>query len=236
MLAFMPVVVHFELPSALDNIQAFHNSLNALLPASIRVHQVAAATRSFHARYSAVGKTYRYYIQNSPILDPFLRHFYFHEPLKLDTEAIECAAALLTGTHDFAAYANTSPMKSRNSIRTILRFDLVREDEFRFYLEVEGTGFLYRQVRAMVGILLQIGRGVLPPSAAKRLLETCSREQVALAGPAAGPGALFLMSVNYPSHALVSPLGAPSSSQGNYKSPRSRYLRSAMENTVPTGG
>lgn len=224
-------VVHFDMPSPITDLEGFHFSLNALLPFGIRIHEVAAVTRDFHARYSAVRKTYRYHILNSPLLDPFRRHFCLHEPLKLDISSMERAAAHLTGTHDFAAFANTSPIKERNSIRTIFRFDLVHEEDHdcSFYFEVEGTGFLYRQVRNMVGVLLQVGRGALPASAVPVLLETCSREQVALAGPAAGPEGLFLTYVEYPADVLVPPLGAPPTSYGRYKSPRQRSAWSGPE-------
>jgi tRNA pseudouridine38-40 synthase len=104
-------------------------ALNGLLPLDIRVREVSEVPRDFHARYSALNKTYHYYIHTDPVLDPFTRHVRLHCWYPMDKELIRQAASMLVGTHDFTGFANkTRDGAKRNPVRTIARFDVVEID------------------------------------------------------------------------------------------------------------
>eukprot|EP00897_Mesotaenium_endlicherianum_P000619 jgi/Mesen1/10558/ME000843S10071 len=204
-------VAHFTLHEPFPDTCRLHAALNGLMPHSLRVRQLARAPFAFHARYSPAGKTYWYSVQCAPVADPHTRHQVAHVPYALDRRAMRAAARLFEGQHDFSGFANSSEMKRAraSAVRRVLRFDLVEEDECegRFRFEVEGTGFLYKQVRNMVGLLLTIGKGLLPPTAVSQLLACRDREKVALLAPCAPAHGLTLRSIAYPPELLLPPSG-----------------------------
>ena len=127
--------------------------MNRLMPHDVRVLSVEAAPENFHARFSATAKTYHYHLWLSPVDCPFRQNYHYHIWTPVDRALLASSAAALVGRHNFFAFANnTRNAVEPNPVRTIRRFDLIPEGEgdagLRF--EVEGTGFLYRQVRNMV--------------------------------------------------------------------------------------
>jgi tRNA pseudouridine38-40 synthase len=176
-------------------------SLNAQLPADVRVLAVDEAAPGFHARFSARRKTYRYQIAQAPTASPFERAFAWHVPEPLDVPAMDTAAAALVGTHDFAAFHSTgSP--AATTVRTIMRSEWRRQatgfagvgQECLLVYEVSGDGFLRHMVRTVVGTLVEVGRGWRPSSSVGELLEGGTR---AAAGPTAPAHGLFLVQVEY---------------------------------------
>jgi len=165
---------------------------NAILPAEIRVLAVEDAPPGFHARFSARGKSYRYQIANTPVASPFLRGYAWHVPEPLDLDAMRAAAAALVGTHDFAAFQSTGSDVSA-TIRTVTRSDVLARGGLVVY-EVEGDGFLRHMVRAIVGTLVDVGRGWRPPGDVRGLLEGGTRAQAGATAPAHG---LTLVKVEY---------------------------------------
>jgi|SRR5687768_4733530 len=167
-------------------------ALNAQLPEDIRVLAVEEQDDSFHARFSARSKTYRYQIRNAPIASAFERAYVWHiaEPLRL--EAMTRAAAQLTGAHDFAAFRSAGSEVSSTE-RTVTRSEW-RETSGLLTYEISGNGFLRHMVRAIVGTLVEIGRGWREPEEIAALLEGGTRAQ---AGATAPPHGLFLVSVVY---------------------------------------
>jgi tRNA pseudouridine38-40 synthase len=167
-------------------------ALNARLPEDIRVLAVEERDASFHARFSARAKTYRYQIRNAPIASPFERAYVWHlqEPLAID--AMNRAAALLVGTHDFAAFRSVGGDVA-GTVRTVTR-SAWRDTSGLLTYEICGSGFLRHMVRAIVGTLVEIGRGWREPAAIGALLESGTRAQ---AGATAPPNGLFLVSVEY---------------------------------------
>lgn len=168
--------------------------LNAQLPDEVRVTAIDEAAPDFHARYGARSKTYRYLLSNTPVASPFERSYVWHLSERLDLDAMRTAAVTLAGTHDFAAFQSTGSDAS-STVRRIARseFPIRVKDELLAY-EIEGDGFLRHMVRAIVGTLVEIGRGGRAPGSIEALLAGGSRAQAGATAPAQG---LFLVRVDY---------------------------------------
>jgi tRNA pseudouridine38-40 synthase len=167
-------------------------ALNAQLPPEIRVTSVEDAPEEFHARFSAKSKTYRYQIRNTPTASPFDRFWMWHVPEPLALDAMSDAATMLVGTHDFAAFRSAGS-EVESTVRTI--FDSRwRNAAGVLTYEVSGNGFLRHMVRAIVGTLVEVGRGWRPPGDIESLLAGGMRAQAGATAPAHG---LTLASVVY---------------------------------------
>ena len=169
-------------------------ALNARLPEDVRVLAVEEVEAEFHARFSARTKTYRYMIRNAPIATPFERAFVWHLPERLNVEAMQEAAALVVGTHDFAAFQSVGT-ETAGSVRTIVRSAIREVEPSLLAYEVTGEGFLRYMVRTLTGTLVEIGRGWREPSSMGDLLTGGRRRSEA--GATAPPHGLFLVAVDY---------------------------------------
>jgi tRNA pseudouridine38-40 synthase len=183
-------------------------ALNIRLPGSIRILRAAATDESFHARFQARSKTYRYRIWNGSVLSPFDRLYAWHVPAPvLDVEAMHAAALLLEGRHDFAAFQSAGT-DTPTTERVILSSRVAREsppfdaDGPHVSYTVSGTGFLRHMIRTIVGSLVEVGRGSRAPEWLHDVLMSGER---ARAGPTAPAEGLFLARVVYeePSDDLV---------------------------------
>ena len=183
---------------------ALARGLNAYLPQDVRVVGVQEAAADFHARFSARSKTYRYLLRNAPMVSPFERAYVWHVPEALDLDAMRSAAHVLIGTHDFAAFRSAGS-GTTDTIRTITGSELAAgafsgwHDTSRGTLlayEVSGDGFLRHMVRAIVGTLVEVGRGQReqPAESMAALLAHGSRAE---AGATAPPLGLSLVRVDY---------------------------------------
>ena len=164
----------------------------AFLPPDIVVVTAERVPHSFHARYSAQSKIYRYQILNSPQPDPCLRNYSWHIPHALDIDRINEALGIIVGTHDFSSFraAGGAPV---NPVRTIYEASCARREsilEFRFW----GNGFLYHMVRNLVGTLVDVGRHKLTIAEFAAILAAKDRT---VAGITAPPQGLFLQRVLY---------------------------------------
>jgi len=171
---------------------------NMHLPPAVRVLAAEQVGPEFHARFRATAKTYRYRIWNGNVLSPFERPFAWHVPWPmLDLAAMDSAAGRLAGTHDFASFQGTGS-DTETTVRTIFSSNIVgRADETREPLityEVRADGFLRHMVRAIVGTLVEVGRGREPESWMSEVLESRARRR---AGPTAPAMGLFLVGVEY---------------------------------------
>jgi tRNA pseudouridine38-40 synthase len=183
-------------------IDAVGRGLNASLPPDVRVTDVQEVAEEFHARFSARSKTYRYQLRNATSASPFERAYVWHVPEALDVDAMRTAAHALVGTHDFAAFRSTGS-DTKGTVRTITRSHL-SSDEFGGWdhtltgrlvvYEVSGDGFLRHMVRAIVGTLVEIGRGQRSATSIATLLGGGSRSQAGITAP---PQGLFLVRVVY---------------------------------------
>jgi tRNA pseudouridine38-40 synthase len=149
---------HAEVPSRSMRPAQWTAALNTSLPPTIRVMRCSYAAPTFHARFSAVGKVYRYRIWNGAILPPLEHGRAWHVPTKLDVAAMRREAEAFVGRHDFAAFAANRGRPEHDTVRTIASADLKNRGS-HIALEFSGDGFLYKMVRLMVGALVRRGRG-----------------------------------------------------------------------------
>ena len=185
-------VVNFHTKSTIPPA-AFAPALNSLLPPDIVIRHSRRVPEEFHARYSAKGKVYHYLINTRQRPLPFERHHSWQLGGPLDLRAMEMAARFLEGRHDFRGFqAVGSPVKS--TIRTIKKV-FIRARGPLVILSFHGDGFLYRQVRNMVGTLVAIGQGRMSPGVIPEIIAGQDRSA---AGPTAPPQGLFLGRIFYP--------------------------------------
>ncbi len=168
-------------------------ALNAQLPRDIVVREICEAPPDFHAIRDALGKKYRYVIHDSPIRDVFARRYCWHYPQRLDEQAMQRAAAALVGQHDFCSFQSTGAPRE-TTVRTVKELRVWRGEDGKLSIEIEADGFLYNMVRAIVGTLVEVGRGAEPESYPQRVLEAKHR---AAGGPTAPAEGLFLVQVDY---------------------------------------
>ncbi len=176
-----------------------HRGLNAVLPEDVAVVAVEVAPEDFHATHDALRKTYRYQIHNGRTPDVFHRRYVWHYPQPLDAEKMHAAAQALLGKHDFSSFESAGSERP-DSIRTLFAVDVKREGEApaepsdRITIEVTGDGFLYNMVRAIVGTLVEVGKGSREVAWPAEVLAARNRSR---AGQTAPPQGLFLVSVEY---------------------------------------
>ena len=180
-------VIDFRTTSGLG-AEELERGVNALLPEDIAISDLEPAEDSFHARFSATGRTYEYRIRNAPVREPLWTRYEHWLPGELDVAAMRAAAAHLIGRHDFAAFA-----AGESGERTVKRAEWVVEGSvLRF--EIESDAFLRGMVRGIVGTLLWAGRAKMT---VERFAEVLDAKDRALAGPSAPAKGLCLVAVRY---------------------------------------
>ena len=178
--------------------EKLRNAINANIGRDVRVLSIETVSADFHARYSALEKTYVYRIVNGPVISPFWWRYAHQEARPLDLDRMKKTAELFLGKHDWTAFsAAQSDVEDR--VRTVTQvevFDGADERSHGSLLEirVSAEGFLRYMVRAIAGTLLALGRGELDREAISEALETGSRPAAAVTAPACG---LTLLSVRY---------------------------------------
>lgn len=160
-------------------------ALNAWLPDDIRVLSVSRASREFHARFSARGKQYRYFVWNHPAHQPLWRRQSWHVPRPLDVRAMKRAARSLEGGHDFLAFSASPGYARRHTVRHVTRCTVQRSGPLLTFI-IEADGFLYKMCRGIVGTLVQVGLGRIDPAFLPTLLERRDRRLAGLTAPAPG--------------------------------------------------
>jgi tRNA pseudouridine38-40 synthase len=185
----MVASVALEVAMTPDEIMDY---VNQYLPDDIVIREVREASERFHARYNAVGKTYRYTCHAGKVKPIFDRKYVTRLDFEPDIELMRKAAAYMVGKHDFHSFCSNPRMK-KSTIRIVDRIDIDKKGSY-IYFNVHGTGFLQNMVRIMVGTLLEVGKGKIKPDEILPILEAKDRK---LAGPTAPPGGLCLMEVDY---------------------------------------
>lgn len=181
--------VHLDTQMSPEEIRDY---ANRYLPDDIAILEVREAADRFHARYKAVGKTYRYTCFDGPVKPVFDRKYYTPLDQELDVEAMQEAAHFLEGKHDYKSFCGNSRMK-KSTVR-IVDTITVRRRKGYVYLTFHGTGFLQNMVRIMAGTLIEVGLGRKRPEEVGEILEACDRK---VAGPTAPAKGLCLLKVDY---------------------------------------
>ena len=185
-------VAHFKTESRMD-ANTFQRALNSLLPEDIVIRRAEEVEAEFHARRSARSKVYEYRILNRATPPAIDRQYIWYVPQKLDLDEMKKATCSLVGEHDFSAFRSVGS-SIRSSVRNILRADWKRGKGGLLRFEIEATGFLKQMVRAIVGTLVEVGRGKIDAEGFREILESRDRRK---AGPTAPARGLFLKEVKY---------------------------------------
>lgn len=184
-------IAHFDAAEGLDTGQMCYK-LNAILPDSIAVHDIREVPESFHARFSATKREYTYFLHR--VKDPFVDNFsFFYGYPDVDFEAMNRAASLLLGQHDFSCFEKTGG-DNKTSICTISEATWHKKDDDHWYFVVAADRFLRNMVRAIVGTLLEVGRGKRTPES---VLELIGQGDRCAAGESVPGHALFLTKIEY---------------------------------------
>jgi tRNA pseudouridine38-40 synthase len=171
-------------------------ALNRTLPPAIRVLSAVRVSSDFHARHSAVAKSYEYRIFRGEICPPWQTRYVYALNAPLDVSAMQLAAGRVLGEHDFTSFAANDPEVScgeDGNIRWLDTSEWIEEPELLLY-RVHGNGFLHHMVRNLVGTFLEVGRGNIQETEIATILESRAR---ARAGPMAPARGLFLVKVDY---------------------------------------
>jgi tRNA pseudouridine38-40 synthase len=186
---------HVDIPTRRYGADRWRSALNGVLSPAIRILQCRFVAESFHARFSAKGKIYRYRIWNGEVLPPLENGRAWHVREPLERAAIAASAELFVGRHDFASFAANRGAPVADTARTIRRV-LVRYSGGLLSFEFEADGFLYKMARLMAGALVQVGSGKASPDEIRVRLRH-PKQRSAQARNVAPAGGLFLIRVRY---------------------------------------
>jgi tRNA pseudouridine38-40 synthase len=173
------------------SLNDLQRALNATLPEDIAVLELEQTADTFHPRYNAVDRAYRYSISNTRVRNPLVVRYALHVPQELDVDAMRRALAYTIGTRDFAAFGQ--PTVGESTMRSMYRADVI-VDGSAIAIELQASGFLYRMVRRIVGTLIPIGRGEQSPADFSETLKSADPHR---AGSAVAPNGLCLTQVSY---------------------------------------
>jgi len=186
-------VIHFDLPQPRDE-EKLRFALDTQTPEDIDFIRVEQVADDFHSRYKKHSKTYEFIVDYGRPKNPMMRHYATPYPYPLDVAKMQAAIQKLEGTHDFTGFT-ASGTSVEDKVRTITEARLVEDVvNHRLLFTFSGNGFLYKQIRNMVGTLLKIGNGRMPVEQIDLILEKKDRN---LAGPTAAPNGLYLKEIRY---------------------------------------
>ncbi|MDO4159310.1 MAG: tRNA pseudouridine(38-40) synthase TruA [Prevotellaceae bacterium] len=184
------MAAHFETEKDVDCEQMVYK-LNRLLPRDISADKVTAVDGDMHARFSAVSRTYHYYVHLHK--DPFLRAYSCELHYNLDFDKMNEAAALLTEYDDFASFCKSNA-GSKTTICKVSEARWIKDGEYRWHFVITADRFLRNMVRAVVGTLVEVGRGRMSIDDFRRVVDGHSRSD---AGESMPGNALFLEHIGY---------------------------------------
>lgn len=168
-------------------------AINNYLSEDIRVKSAKQMPEDFHARYSSIGKQYKYIFLNSSVDDPLALGLYHRVSYKLDCKKMQQGANFLVGKHDFASFMSAGS-DIEDTVRTVSLLTMQRQGE-RVAMTITADGFLYNMVRIIAGTLLKVGAGQIRPEQVEEILQKKNRAFAGETMPAKG---LFLEKVLYP--------------------------------------
>ncbi|MDO4434256.1 MAG: tRNA pseudouridine(38-40) synthase TruA [Alysiella sp.] len=196
-------VVHFD-TRAQRPLSAWIRGVNVHLPAGIAVWHAQEVGDTFHARFDACARRYRYLLHTSPVRQPLLDKRVGWTHYTLDLSAMQAAAALLVGEHDFSSF-RAAECQAKSPIKTLYSVNLFKENGL-IKLDLHGNAFLHHMVRNIMGALVYVGSGRLGVADFADLLAAQSR---LLAPPTFMPDGLYLTGVDYPEKWSIAPNTTP---------------------------
>lgn len=179
------MVAHADFENLKIPPRQFPLAVNSVLPEDIRIQSAEWAHPGFHARFSATGKEYRYFIWNAPAANPLLRTRAWHIPRALDILKMREAAKSLIGKHDFRSFANMHNYEIADTVRTVQAIQIRRAGP-SLVIQIRGDGFLYKMCRTIVGTLVDIGVSKYPVTFTRDALQLENREEAGQCAPAHG--------------------------------------------------
>ena len=185
-------VIHFD-SKVVRAMNGWIRGTNAHLPPDVRVQWSHPVDDTFHARFGATRRYYRYIIHNHPVRSALLRNRVGWEYQHLDESSMLPAARYLLGEHDFTSFRAVA-CQAHSPVRTIYQLELRRSGNF-IYLDIKANAFLHHMVRCIAGVLITVGRGEQVPGWVGEVLAAKDRRLSGVNGPPAG---LYLVAVNYP--------------------------------------
>ena len=188
-------IAHVQVESRLT-LNDWQRALNAVLPVDIAVRRIAQVADEFHARYSALSRSYRYSVLVDPWPLPLRERFVYRVARRLDVEAMNAACAALPGEHDFRAFGRSPRGPDASCVRVMLEASCKRNEQTAVIsFNFTANGFLNGMVRRLVGTLLLVGQGQLGAAEFVQILESRNEAHPGAAAPACG---LCLTQVSYP--------------------------------------
>jgi tRNA pseudouridine38-40 synthase len=172
--------------------EKLRRALQSGLPRSIQLTSVRAVRPQFHARFDAKGKIYRYHVHLGQA-DPFTVKYTWSLNRDLDWSAVQAAAKILRGKHDFWAFSGENDRTYDTTVRTLRRLSIKRAGR-KASFTFEADGFLYKMVRSLTGALVNVGLGKLAPAEIAAMLKNRKRIATVVTAP---PEGLFLVRVVY---------------------------------------
>jgi tRNA pseudouridine38-40 synthase len=167
-------------------------ALNQRLPEDVVIQESKEVSPEFHPRHCDTRKTYEYHIYNARFPMPLKRNYAHFVYYDLDIEAMQNAANLLVGEHDFVSFCSTNS-QVKDTVRTIYSLDVI-QDKQEIILRIRGNGFLYNMVRIIAGTLIQVGNRLCEPEKVAFMLVAKDRNQ---AGPTAPARGLTLVEIEF---------------------------------------
>lgn len=185
-------VFHFD--SQLNLLEEdWKRALNALLPKDIYICQVVEVSPSFHSRFDAIEKEYRYFVLNTKECDVFKRNYAYYTSLTFNIEMIQQACQLFQGKHDFTSFCSSRSTVKGDKVRTLYEVTCMKNGDM-IEFRLRGDGFLYNMVRIIIGTLLDVGLGKISLHDIKQMFESKDRTVVGRTMP---PEGLYLWNVIY---------------------------------------
>ena len=186
-------VAHFDAEPRMS-AKSMMLALNSRLPTDIRILAAAIVANDFHARRSAKAKEYRYVVWNGPVMPPQERLYALQVHRPLDLDLVRDGVRRFIGEHDFVAFMANPQRELDSTVREIYKFEVSKAGR-RIVFRVKGSGFLYKQVRSMVGMLICVGTVAEKADTITRLLDTAAPRTAHV--PSAPPQGLTLWKVWY---------------------------------------
>lgn len=186
-------VAHFRTSNTAIPEHGFRRGLNSLLPPCVAVVSARQVGPEFHARFSALGKRYRYALIAGRERSPLMRARAWHRPHRLDLDRMRRAAAPLVGRHDFSAF-RAAGCGAAHPVRRVTAIEIDPRGRERIDIEVRGEAFLRNMVRIIAGTLVEVGERRREPASVARVLEARDRRHAGVTAPAHG---LTLVEVMY---------------------------------------